>query len=105
MAPLRAGCAPATVTFPCAPERGHRRYVPAACPPRRTRCSTIFISALSLLVLVGPVVAEDNVLSGAAAFGSWRDDKPGVIRHIQATDIEAPAPETSKSNGPSPVAR
>jgi glucose/arabinose dehydrogenase len=34
------------------------------------------------------------LLTGAAAFGDWRADAPGVQRHIKATDLPAPKIET-----------
>lgn len=39
------------------------------------------------LILAGIGVAKAQVLTGKAAFGSWRDDKPGVRRLIRPQDL------------------
>jgi glucose/arabinose dehydrogenase len=66
---------------------------------------SLSLAAVSLLALAGWAHAQDNVLTGSAAFGDWQDDKPGVVRHISAGDLEPAAPDTSQSNGPAPVGR
>ncbi len=48
---------------------------------------------------VGPV------LTGAAAFGDWRGDAPGVRRLIRPTDLPPPYASRSSSNSPDVVAR
>ncbi len=45
-----------------------------------------------------------DVLTGAAAFGSWEDAKPGVTRLIRPSDLPAPYQTKSASNAPAPVA-
>ncbi len=45
-----------------------------------------------------------NVLTGAAAFGSWGDAKPGVTRLIKPSDLPAPYATKSASNAPAPIA-
>lgn len=49
--------------------------------------------------------AQDNVLTGAAAFGGWRDDAPGVVRKISPTDLPPPDEASSTANRALPVAR
>src|SRR6266850_7040044 len=44
--------------------------------------------------------AFGQVLQGAAAFGSWRDDKPGVRRLIRPQDLP---PVSASANGPAQV--
>jgi glucose/arabinose dehydrogenase len=43
--------------------------------------------------------ASVPVLTGAAAFGSWRDDAPGKRRHITADTLPAPYASPSVGNG------
>src|SRR5258708_35605443 len=52
---------------------------------------------LALVCPVGaaPVFADEAVRTGAAAFGDWRTDGPGVRRLITPTDL--PAPFAAKS--------
>ena len=47
----------------------------------------------------------NDVLTGAAAFGDWTADAPGVRRHITAGDLEAVDVSQSASNAPANVAR
>src|SRR6202048_2368230 len=63
-----------------------------------TRYSIKAVSIVACcLNLAGSERAFGQVLTGAAAFGSWRDDKPGVRRLIRPQDL----PPISKSaNGP-----
>jgi glucose/arabinose dehydrogenase len=42
--------------------------------------------------------AEAEVLIGAAAFGDWRDDAPGVRRLIRPEDLPAPGASRSSAN-------
>jgi glucose/arabinose dehydrogenase len=52
------------------------------------------------LAAAGLVHAQGGVaaLSGAAAFGSWRDDTPGKLRHITADALPAPYASPSVGN-------
>ncbi len=50
-----------------------------------------------LVAASGAAVAEDRVLTGEAAFGSWRWDEPGVRRLITPADL--PPPFASRSVG------
>jgi glucose/arabinose dehydrogenase len=55
---------------------------------------------LVLLGLVGatPAFADDSVRTGAAAFGDWRTDAPGVRRLIRPADLPAPFATRSTAN-------
>jgi glucose/arabinose dehydrogenase len=55
---------------------------------------------LVLLGLVGaaPAVADEAVRTGAAAFGDWRTDAPGVRRLIAPADLPAPYATRSTAN-------
>lgn len=64
----------------------------------------LFSVAAALLVSL-PVLAQDQLLTGAAAFGDWRADKPGVKRLITERDLEAPDMASSASNAPGGVDR
>lgn len=69
-------------------------------------CSGIAAWALALTaVLVVPASAQSEALRGAAAFGAWRTDKPGVIRLIRPKDLPAPGATPSTANGPHIVRR
>jgi len=46
-----------------------------------------------------------GVLTGAAAFGDWRTDAPGVRRHIRPEDLPAPFASSSAHNSPRLVPR
>jgi glucose/arabinose dehydrogenase len=46
-----------------------------------------------------------DILTGQAAFGDWRADKPGVRRHITASDLPAASLARSSSNSARIVAR
>jgi hypothetical protein len=41
---------------------------------------------------------QSELLSGAAAFGDWRADKPGVVRIIKPEDLPRPGATPSASN-------
>jgi glucose/arabinose dehydrogenase len=57
------------------------------------------IAACCLSIVAGER-AFGQVLTGAAAFGTWRDDKPGVRRLIRAQDLP---PVSKASDGPAQI--
>ena len=59
---------------------------------RRVACAAALLAA-------GPAAAQ--VLTGAAAYGDWRGDAPGVRRQITAADLPAPYASRSIGNPPS----
>jgi hypothetical protein len=67
------------------------------------------IAGLAILTAPSPPAsAEDGaaskVLMGAAAFGDWKQDAPGVRRHITAADLPQPFATPSAGNSPKVVA-
>ncbi|HEY6940782.1 PQQ-dependent sugar dehydrogenase [Dokdonella sp.] len=65
-------------------------------------------TAIALLAgcFAGAAVAADSdaVRTGSAAFGGWRDDAPGVRRHVRASDLPDAAAERA-TVGASPAQR
>ncbi len=68
------------------------------------------MKGLSLMALAAALVstsalAQDTskVLTGKDAFGGWKDDAPGVTRHLTVDDLEAPMASPSASNTAQPV--
>jgi glucose/arabinose dehydrogenase len=57
------------------------------------------------LAMVAAAAQERRVLTGTAAFGDWRDDSPGLWRHITPADLPPPGATPSASNVPRTVAR
>ena len=53
------------------------------------RISTALISLPLALVMLAPVDAQEP-RTGANAFGTWKDDAPGVGRHITPADLPPP---------------
>jgi glucose/arabinose dehydrogenase len=49
--------------------------------------------------------ADAQTLTGSAAFGDWRADRPGVTRHITAGELPKPWATPSAGNGPRLVSR
>ncbi|HZY50850.1 MAG TPA: sorbosone dehydrogenase family protein, partial [Devosia sp.] len=61
--------------------------------------------AAAAALLTTSALAQDagKVLTGKEAFGGWKDDAPGVTRHITVDDLEAPMATPSASNTAQPV--
>jgi glucose/arabinose dehydrogenase len=67
-------------------------------PLRSSLAAVIAVSVGGIVILTGvPLMAETgtSVLSGAAAFGDWRTDRPATRRLIRAQDL--PAPDMAES--------
>jgi len=47
-----------------------------------------------LTVVLSTMTSDAQVRTGAAAFGDWRADAPGVQRHISAADLPPPASDS-----------
>src|SRR5262249_49714224 len=45
-----------------------------------------------------PAASQSNVLTGNAAFGDWREDRPGLVRHIRPADLPKPGATASSAN-------
>ncbi len=56
------------------------------------------------MLLALPALAQP-VRQGAAAYGDWHGDAPGVVRHITPADLPAPSATASASRGPRTVPR
>ncbi len=61
-------------------------------------------AAIAQIAVPLPLIAQQDpnavVLTGAAAFGDWRSDKPGIRRLIRPEDLPDPFASKSSSNGP-----
>ena len=78
----------------------------AASPLMRRAGRAIRPLAAALLAMVlaaqpRVAAAEQDVRSGAAAYGDWRSDAPGVIRRITPADLPPPRPDESAARSPS----
>jgi glucose/arabinose dehydrogenase len=60
---------------------------------------------VSTAVLAGPALGQSEPLKGAAAFGDWRADKPGVSRLIRPEDLPKPGATPSSAKFPQIVHR
>ena len=69
----------------------------------RSGTVAILLAAVALAV-PGAACAADSVLTGAAAFGDWRQSDPGVTRLIRPADLPPPFATRSASNAPGLVA-
>ncbi|MFL6819575.1 MAG: PQQ-dependent sugar dehydrogenase [Bradyrhizobium sp.] len=56
------------------------------------------IAALTAVLGAGAVFGQSAPLVGAAAFGDWRADSPGVVRLIRPGDLPRPGATASSSN-------
>jgi glucose/arabinose dehydrogenase len=63
--------------------------------------ASLLIAGSSLLALAD----DDGVRTGAAAFGDWRSDAPGVRRKLTEADMPPPGATRSVANPPRIVAR
>jgi glucose/arabinose dehydrogenase len=70
------------------------------------------VLAATAVLLVVPLAgqslaqtADGKVRTGAAAFGDWRQDAPGVARYIRPDDLPAPHASASSSNSVNVVRR
>ena len=68
----------------------------------RTSC---VVAAAMVAAVASSAFAGDTVLTGPSAFGSYKDDAPGVRRLIRADDLPAPYASRSASNFAQLVAR
>ncbi len=59
--------------------------------------SIVPLVAFGLLLGFAVAPAAEQALTGKAAFGDWRTDKPGLRRHITAQDL--PPPNATRSAG------
>ena len=63
------------------------------------RIRVILAGLCGLVALASPAVADDAAIRvGAAAYGDWRSDAPGVRRKITPADLPAPGASRSSAN-------
>jgi glucose/arabinose dehydrogenase len=62
-------------------------------------------SILLVLSAAAPVALAGPMLTGTAAYGDWRSDAPGVVRHITPTALPQPYATQSSAREPSVVSR
>jgi len=62
-------------------------------------------AVLVLAVVLAPAAMAQSVLTGAAAFGDWHSDAPGVWRHITPDALPAPFASGSASRSPDVIAQ
>ncbi len=60
---------------------------------------------LGATCITAALAVETNVRTGKDAFGSWKDDSPGIARRITAKDMPPAAPEQDEANAAQPVPR
>src|SRR5579872_2426325 len=65
---------------------------------------TMRAARLLILPLALPLLA-DAPLTGAAAYGDWRTDAPGVVRRFMLDAMPAPYASSSAHSSPSVVTR
>jgi glucose/arabinose dehydrogenase len=65
----------------------------------------LVMAALVSTAAMGAFGQSPPVLTGAAAFGDWRSDAPGVRRKITPADMPPPYETASANRGPTVVAR
>ncbi|MCB1487589.1 MAG: sorbosone dehydrogenase family protein [Bauldia sp.] len=71
---------------------------------------TTYSLTIAAVMLAWPMAGAnaedpDGILTGKAAFGGWKDDKPGLWRMIGPADLPKPYVTESASNAPGLVAR
>jgi glucose/arabinose dehydrogenase len=62
------------------------------------RPSSLALLAAALLTGISPVMAQSGPLTGNAAFGDWRADRPGLVRLIRPSDLPKPGVTSSSAN-------
>ena len=71
----------------------------------RRDSSLIWLAAALVAGSVTHAMAQSPPLTGSAAFGDWRADKPGTVRLIRPEDLQKPGATPSVASGPHVVAR
>src|SRR3984893_6842004 len=62
------------------------------------RQSSPAVVAAALLAGAAPALAQTGPLTGSAAFGDWRTDRPGLVRLIRPADLPKPGAPASSAN-------
>jgi glucose/arabinose dehydrogenase len=66
---------------------------------------TLMATVLLAGIGVTPALAQSGALTGSAAFGDWRTDRPGLVRLIRPSDLPKPGATASSANVSRVVAR
>jgi glucose/arabinose dehydrogenase len=66
---------------------------------------SLWLTAIILVIGLGHALGQSEPLVGAAAFGDWRSDKPGLSRIIKPEDLPKPGATPSAGNFPHVVRR
>jgi hypothetical protein len=61
-------------------------------------CKSLLAAMLIAGADVAPAMAQSTPLTGSAAFGDWRADKPGLVRLIRPADLPKPGATASSAN-------
>lgn len=65
----------------------------------RSRTTLLFVALTAGAVCASiPALAQSETLTGSAAFGDWRTDKPGLVRLIKPSDLPKPGATASSAN-------
>src|SRR3984893_7149821 len=65
---------------------------------RHSNCALCCLAAVTVGTGVCHAAGQSGRLSGAAAFGDWRADKPGLVRIIKPEDLPRPGATPSAAN-------
>jgi len=66
---------------------------------------SFWLAAVVFVTGLGHTLGQSGPLVGAAAFGDWRSDKPGLSRIIKPEDMPKPGATSSVANFPHVVPR
>jgi glucose/arabinose dehydrogenase len=58
----------------------------------------VLVAALLAGTSATPALAQSGSLTGSAAFGDWRADRPGLVRLIRPSDLPKPGATASSAN-------
>jgi glucose/arabinose dehydrogenase len=61
-------------------------------------CVTVLLAGTIATLVSIPALAQSAPLTGSAAFGDWRADKPGLVRLIRPSDLPKPGATASSAN-------
>ena len=67
-----------------------------------TAVATLFDLAGTQSLLAG---SSSSLLEGAAAYGDWRSDAPGIRRRIKASDLPVPYATNPTANAPAVIGK
>jgi glucose/arabinose dehydrogenase len=72
---------------------------------KRSRIRSVWLTVAIFVNGLGHALGQSGPLTGAAAFGDWRSDKPGLSRMIKPDDLPKPGATPSVANFPHVVPR